>query len=576
MAKVLGYSAYFHDSSACIIVDGKIIAAALEERFTRLKHDSSFPEQAISFCLKKAKIDAIDLDEVVFFEKPFTKFERILETSIQQAPKGFFHFRKAILSWLKTKFWVEDSFKNKFKTNARFSYCQHHFSHASNACFNSPFEEAAYLIVDGVGEKSCTSYGIFEKGKITPFSEQHFPHSIGLLYSSFTQYCGFKVNSGEYKLMGLAPYGEPKFADLIRLNFVTQREDGSIELQLQNFGFLSDLKMINKQFEKVLGQKARNPKDEMTQFYKDVAASIQSVCEELLFFLVNKVQKATQKKNLIFGGGVALNCVANEMLQRNSLFDRMFIHSSSGDGGCAMGAALWRSIELGDLITNKNEEFLGPNFTDSEIEKSLKEIENLNFTRMGEPELMNDIAAQLNDNQVVGWFQGAMEFGPRALGNRSILASPLSPSMKSNLNLKIKKREGFRPFAPIVLNEYFEEYFTSSHADYSRMLYTAQAKNSKKIPACVHIDDSSRVQSLEKVFNPKLFALIESFYQQSGVPILINTSMNERGEPMVCSPQDALSCFFSTEMDVLVLGNYVLRKDANSEVKFKTRTYELD
>lgn len=576
MAIVLGFSAYFHDSSACIVVNGKVVAAALEERFSRIKHDASFPEQAIDFCIRKAEISVEEIDEVVFFEKPFTKFERILETIVHQAPKGFFQFQKAMTSWLKTKMWVEDIFQKKYKISARFSYSQHHFSHAATVCYNSPYSDAAYLIVDGVGERACTSYGVFDGNSIHPIAEQRFPHSIGLLYSAFTQYCGFKVNSGEYKLMGLAPYGHPKYVDTIKQHFVQQSEDGGVQLRLANFGFLSDLQMINKRFENVFGRKKRKPGDPILTFHQDIAASIQQVCEELLLTIVNYVQVKTGKKNLLIGGGVALNCVANQMLVESSNFDQIFIHSASGDGGCAMGAALWRMRELGDALTIKNQVFLGPSFSKETIELELDSWGDLCYQELSEQQLFSFVAKELNENKIVAWFQGAMEFGPRALGNRSILANPSCAEMKQRLNQSIKKREGFRPFAPVILEEHFDEYFVRETADYSQMLYTAKVRQPEKIPACVHVDYTSRVQSLARTFNPKLYDLLTSFYTEAGIPVLINTSMNERGEPMVCTPYDALACFFATEIDVLVMDNFVIRKEENFRIGINRRTYELD
>lgn len=575
MKVILGISAFFHDSSACLIVEGKIIAAALEERFTRKKHDSSFPTKAITYCLKQGNIESIEIDEVIFFEKPFTKFERILDNFTIQAPQGLFPFKKAIQSWIKEKFWIEDIFKKTFDFEGIFTYCQHHLAHASNACYQSNYEDAAYLTIDGVGEKACTSYGVFENGKIKPIEEQQFPHSIGLLYSAFTQYCGFKVNSGEYKLMGLAPYGVPQYKELIYEHFVSISEDGVIELQLKKFGFLHDLKMVNKRFEKVFGVKTRNLDEPMTQFYKDVAASIQKVTEELIYKLVNYIQVKTGKTNLVYSGGVALNCVANSGILKGNLFESVFIHSASGDGGCAMGAALWTLSKNNIKHDVQNKEFLGTEYSLKQIVDSIDD--SIAYTLLEEDRLMGEVAQLLSQDNVIGWFQGRMEFGPRALGNRSILASPTNSQMKSIINLKIKKREGFRPFAPVVLSESFDDYFEDEGYDYSRMLYVAKGKTkAKEIPSCIHEDNTARVQRLDKAFNPKLYQLLSVFKKESGVPILINTSFNERGEPIVCNPKEAIDCFFNTEMDVLVLGNVLIYKDKNQHIKYKSKKYEMD
>lgn len=574
MAIILGFSAYFHDSSACVIKDGKIIAAAVEERFSRIKHDAGFPEKAIAFCLKEAQISSAEIDEVVYFEKPFTKFERIMDAQMKAAPKGCSAFRKTISSWLKTKFWVEDDFKKRFPTKAKFTFCQHHLSHASLIAFSNPCENAAYLVIDGVGERATVSFGTLKNGELNPLSEQRFPHSIGLLYTAFTQYCGFKVNSGEYKLMGLAPYGKPVFTDLILDNFVSINEDAEVKLNLKNFGFVDDLYMINSNFEKVFGQKARKVDGEMTDFYQNVAASIQVVTEELICEIAKFVQKATNEKTLMYSGGVALNCVANSKLLANTSFESILIHSASGDSGCAMGAALWRNEDK--KVENIEQDFLGPQFSDTEIHTQLDKM-NLNYQLFSETDCIQSTAKSLSENKVVGWFQGRMEFGPRALGNRSILANPREPNMKEILNLKIKKREGFRPFAPVVLSEYFNEYFVDEGYDYSKMLFVAKGKGKAKlIPSCIHEDNTARVQHLEQTTNDKLYALLTEFNKLTDCPVLINTSFNERGEPMVCSPKDAIHCFFNTEMDVLVLNNYIVFKDENSSVQLQNKSYELD
>lgn len=579
MSYILGISAFFHDSSACLIKDGIIVAAAAEERFSRKKHDAGFPVRSITYCLKEAGISSEELDEVVFFEKPFTKFERILETVIQQAPKGFLAFRKAVLSWFREKFWIEDTFRRHFPFSGKFSFCQHHLSHAVLACSQSGFENAAYVIIDGVGERACTSYGIYADKQVNPIAEQRFPHSIGLLYAAFTQYCGFKVNSGEYKLMGLAPYGKPRFAPLIREEFVQMNDRGELRLQLKNFGFLDDLQMINRRFERVFGRKARQTEETPDQFFKDIAASVQLVTEELIQQLLQFVQRETGQSRLVLGGGVALNCVANARILQGTAFDQVFIHSSSGDSGCAMGAAIWAASLRGEFASGKaiNEEFLGPQFSLSEIETALESYPEICFHHLTEDTLIATVANQLAENKVVGWFRGRMEFGPRALGSRSILASPILPDMKQILNLKIKKREGFRPFAPVVLAEAFDRYFIDVGYDYSRMLYVSQTRETTSvIPSCVHEDGTSRVQRLEKNFNEPLYRLLEEMERLTGLPVLINTSFNERGEPIVCTPNDALHCFFNTEMDVLVLENVILYKTENKHVSYKVMNYAAD
>jgi len=577
VAKVLGISAYFHDSSACIVVDGEVIAAACEERFTRKKHDASFPENAIRFCLEQADLKSEDLDVVVFHEKPFTKFERILDTLLKKTPGSFRPFTRALDGWIREKFWIEDTYRRHFPFEGKFQYCQHHVSHASAAAYSSTFSEAAYVVIDGVGEKACTSIGRFENGKIIPEIEQRFPHSIGLLYSAFTQYCGFKVNSGEYKLMGLAPYGKPKYTEIIKERIVKQFEDGSIELALDHFGFLDDLKMINKRFEEAMGRPARRAEDEMTEFYKDVAASIQKVTEELVLGVLEAAHQKTGKKALVYGGGVALNCVINAEILRKTSFEEVYIHSASGDSGCAFGAALWAAGLIEESILGKQKhEYLGQGFTEDQMKSALESI-GIAFKEMNDQQLFSDVSEQLKSGGVVGWFQGRMEFGPRALGNRSILANPSIEDMKRTLNLKIKKREGFRPFAPVVLDEYFEGYFQDEGNDYSRMLNVTRIKEGViSIPSCVHEDNSARVQKLEKDFNPKLYQLMEEFHKKSGIPVLINTSFNERGEPMVNSPEDAIHCFLNTEMDVLVLGNFVAYKSENTNVKFEAKSYAMD
>lgn len=579
MSNILGISAYFHDSSACLIVDGKVVAAIQEERLSRVKHDASFPQKSIVSCLEMASLTITDIDEVIFFEKPFTKFDRILDTFLTKAPRGFLPFRKAIMGWFKEKMWVEDVFRKRFGYKGTFSYCQHHLSHAALACVTSGFETAAYVIIDGVGERACTSYGTYENGKLSPVAEQQFPHSLGLLYSAFTAYCGFKVNSGEYKLMGLAPYGKPVYKQLILDNLVSFSEEGVVTLNLRYFGFLDDLRMINRRFENLFGQPARTENQPIDAFFKDVAASIQAVLEDGLVILLNYVHRQTGATQLVYGGGVALNCVANAQLVARTGFDQVFIHSASGDSGCAMGAAFWAVMQRNEIEDTAaiNVEFTGPCYTAKAIKEALREKGITAFHELEWEQLTQIVARELVENKVVGWFQGNMEFGPRALGNRSILANATHPDMKSVLNQKIKKREGFRPFAPVVLSEHFQEYFEDRGNDYSRMLYVTQGtEKANEIPACIHNDGSARVQRLEPGFNDPLRSLLEKYHDLTGVPVLINTSFNERGEPMVCSPQDALQCFFNTAIDVLVMGDFLVYKSETTDVPHKTSTYEPD
>ncbi len=578
MSKILGISAWFHDSSACLIVDGKVVAAIQEERLSRIKHDASFPQKSIISCLEIASLTIADLDEVIFFEKPFTKFDRILDTFLTTAPRGFLPFRKAILGWFREKMWIEDVFRKRFGYKGKFSFCQHHLSHAALACAASGFEKAAYVIIDGVGERACTSYGTYENGTFFPIAEQQFPHSIGLLYSAFTHYCGFRVNSGEYKLMGLAPYGKPIYKQLILDNLVSFSNEGVVTLNLRYFGFLDDLRMINRRFEKLLGRSARKENEPIDDFYKDVAASIQAVLEDGLVMLLDYVHQQTGATKLVYGGGVALNCVANAQLVARTNFEELFIHSASGDSGCAMGAALWAAMQRGELDSNDlNHEFLGPDFTAEAIRQALRENGITAFRELEWETLTKTIARELADDKVVGWFQGKMEFGQRALGNRSILANATHPDRKAILNQKIKKREGFRPFAPVVLSEHFTDYFEDKGNDYSRMLYVTQGTGkAQEIPACIHNDGSARVQRLEPGFNDKLHSLLVNYYGLTGIPVLINTSFNERGEPMVCSPQDAIRCFLNTEIDVLVMGNVLVYKSETTDVEHKTIVYEPD
>lgn len=577
---VLGISTLYHDSAACLLKDGVVVAAVHEERLSRVKHDDAFPSLAVSFCLKEAGIGIEDINYVAYYEKPILKFDRILTTFINQVPKGFIPFKMAIKSWLSEKLWVSSLIKKQLNYKGEVLYCEHHESHAASSYYTSSFQEAAFLTIDGVGEKATTTFGFAKGNQLTTLKEIHFPHSLGLLYSAFTYYCGFKVNSGEYKLMGLAPYGKPIYVELIKEQIIHFLEDGAFELNRKVFSYEYGLKMINQQFETLLGMPARSPESSMTEFYKDVAASIQVVIEEAVMRLVQYVKKETGMKYLCLAGGVALNCVANGKIQRSGIFEDIWIQPASGDGGTAIGAALlaWheylgnpKTATPNDLSTHS---YLGPSFSTEDIKKVL-EKHQLIYRQLAHKDLAQTVAMALQEKKVVGWFQGKMEFGPRALGNRSILASPQFEDMQQYVNLKIKKREGFRPFAPIILQDKAEEWFEMNSSS-KTMLFTYQCKKTDLIPSCVHVDGSSRVQTLAAIDNAKLHAVMVEFEQLTKCPVLINTSFNVRGEPIVCSPEDALICFFNTDMDLVVLEDIVLEKKQQVIPKDFIRTYDLD
>jgi carbamoyltransferase len=579
---IIGISAFYHDAAACILKDGKIIAACHEERFTRIKHDENLPVNAINFCLKQANININEVDYIAYYEKPILKFDRILNTFIKTVPKGFIPFKMALKSWLKEKLWVSSVIKKKLNYKGEIKFCKHHESHAASAYFTSEFNESAFLTIDGVGEKATTTYGIAKDNKLTTLNEIHFPHSLGLLYSAFTYYCGFMVNSGEYKLMGLAPYGKPIYIDLIKAHLIQIKPDGSYTLNMEYFGYEYSLKMITSKFCALFGNKARLADDEMTDFYKNVAASIQKVTEEVILSLAKHVKTVSQQKNLCLAGGVALNCVANSVLQSANIFKNIWVYPASGDGGTAVGAALliWhqhlnnpKQLSLDDLT---NHSYLGPDFNNHEIITLLDE-HSIQFHQCNENELIEKVANLISNKAVVGWFAGKSEFGPRALGNRSILASPVFNGMQQHLNIKIKKREGFRPFAPIVMEEYANEWFDLPNHSKS-MLFTYPCIQPEKIPSCVHVDNSARVQTINKHDNKKIHLLLDACYKKTGIPVLINTSFNVRGEPMVNSPFDAISCFFNTDMDVLVMEDILmLKKEQSTELATKfLKHYELD
>lgn len=592
---ILGISAYYHDAAACIVVDGKIIAAAQEERFTRVKHDPSFPNHAISYCLKEAGICAKDLDHIVFYDKPFLKFERLLETYLAFAPRGFKSFATSLPVWLKDKLFqksvitkaMTDLWGKDIHWGERLLFSEHHLSHAASAFFPSPFVEAAVLTMDGVGEWTTTSLAIGKGNNLDVIKEIHFPHSLGLLYSAFTYYTGFKVNSGEYKVMGLAPYGVPRYADLIKEHLIDIKDDGSFHLDMTYFDYCTDLKMTNRKFDALFGGPPRTPETDLTQREMDLAASIQSVTEEVVIKLARDIANTTGQKNLCLAGGVALNCVANGKLLKEKIFEQIWIQPAAGDAGGALGAALGayylhakkpRAQSYG--LDGMSGSYLGPAYTQDDIEKRLGLL-GAKFEVLNDQELIDFSAKALADGKVIGWHQGRMEFGPRALGGRSILADPRSPTIQKQLNLKVKYRESFRPFAPSVLRADVSEWFDLD-VDSPYMLLVASVLPNKQIamtqeekslfgidklniprseiPAVTHVDYSARVQTVYQATSPKYFSLITRFKEITGCPVLVNTSFNVRGEPIVESPENAFNCFINTEIDILVVGNAVIAK----------------
>tara|TARA_Y100001970_G_scaffold74701_1_gene94668 strand:- start:4749 stop:6590 length:1842 start_codon:yes stop_codon:yes gene_type:complete len=593
---ILGISAFYHDSAAALIVDGKIISAAQEERFSRKKHDASYPYNAVKFVLNDSNLKLSEVDYIVFFEKPFLKFERLLESYLAFAPKGFASFSMSMPIWLREKLFQKKFLFDKLKLHdknfndiTKIHFSEHHFSHAASAFYPSPFQEAVILTLDGVGEWATTTLAIGKANKINMLKEIHFPHSIGLLYSAFTYYTGFKVNSGEYKVMGLAPYGKPKYKDLIIKELIDLKEDGSFKLNMKYFNYVTGLTMTNEKFSKLFGKKPRNPnKDLLTQFHMDIAASIQEVTEEIVLKLVTSISKETKIKNLCMAGGVALNCVANGKILKKNIFENIWFQPAAGDAGGSLGGALafWHQ-ELGnERKVNKNGDdmrgsYLGPSFNDNEIENSLKNL-GAKYEKENEDNLIDTIANELKKEKTIGWFQGRMEFGPRALGARSIIADPRSDKMQKQLNLKVKFRESFRPFAPSVLREDVNEWF-DLNSDSPYMLLVADVKKNiqipmnekdqklfgieklnikrSSIPAVTHVDYSARIQTVHKETNLKYYKLLKKFKEITGFPLLVNTSFNVRGEPIVCTIEDAFKCFMGTNLDILVCGNYLLYKD---------------
>ena len=608
MINILGISAFYHDSAAALIQDGEIVAAAQEERFSRLKHDSRFPKNAINYVLEEGKVELNNIDYIVFFEKPFLKFERLLETYLAFAPVGFKSFSLAMPIWLRQKLFqkkylfdlLRDQDSN-FNDIKKIKFSEHHFSHAASAFYPSPFDEAIILTLDGVGEWATTTVAHGKGNEITIIKEMHFPHSLGLLYSAFTYYTGFKVNSGEYKVMGLAPYGKAIYRELILNNLIDLKEDGSFRLDMSYFNFATGLTMTNQKFNDLFGQPVRKPdEDELTQFHMDIAASIQSVTEEIVLKLTRDIASKYRTKNLCMAGGVALNCVANGKVLKDKKIENIWVQPAAGDAGGSLGAALayWhhelkkkRSINLIDSMKGS---YLGPKFNNEDIKKELK-ILNANFKECKEDNLLEIISKELSEEKTVGWFQGRMEFGPRALGGRSILADPRSTKIQKELNLKVKFRESFRPFAPSIVIEELKNWFDLNKPS-PYMLLVADIKKEiqismtpeqenlfgidklnikrSKIPAVTHVDYSARIQTVHKETNQKYYELLKKFQEKTGCPILVNTSFNIRGEPIVCTVKDAFSCFMGTDLDILVCENIILfKKDQDKSLK---KDYRLD
>ena len=597
MRRLLGISAYYHDSAAALLVDGKIVAAAQEERFSRKKNDERFPRHAVAFCLKQAGLTEADLDAVVFYDKPIIKFTRLLESYLAVAPGGWLTFPRALPGWLGEKLNLPDTLRYEMpglRPAAPVLFTEHHQAHAASAFFPSPFDEAAVLTVDGVGEWATTTLGVGRGNELDILKELKFPHSLGLLYSAFTAYCGFRINSGEYKLMGLAPYGEPRFVDAIYDHLVDVKDDGSLHLNLEYFHFLRGLRMTNAKFDRLFGGPPRPPETPVGQRHMDVARSIQQVTEEIMLRLARHARDETGLKNLCMAGGVALNCVANGRILREKIFERIWIQPAAGDAGGALGAALavWhlhkqhpqpRQVVLPDAMQGS---FLGPEFGDDEIEAVLRGHQAV-YQKMDAGPLFDTVADLLADGKIVGCVQGRMEFGPRALGHRSILGDPRSPEMQSVLNLKVKFRESFRPFAPAVLLERAAEFF-ELEVESPYMLLVAPVHPDQRLeppppasglerlkqprshlPAVTHVDDSARVQTVTAEQNPVFHAILKRFEAKTGCPVLVNTSFNVRGEPVVCSPDDAYRCFVNTEIDYLAIGSFLLERAAQPHAGVK-------
>lgn len=612
---ILGISAYYHDSAACLISDDEIIAAAQEERFTRKKNDSSFPINAINYCITESKVNILDLDHIVFYDKPFLKFERLLETYLAFAPRGFKSFSTSLPVWIKDKLFQKTEIIEALTKNLGLSkedwknkllFSEHHLSHAASAFFPSPFEEAAILSMDGVGEWTTTSLAIGSGNKLEMQQEIRFPHSIGLLYSAITYYLGFKVNSGEYKVMGLAPYGEPKYTNLIKDNLIDIKEDGSFHLDMSFFDYCTNLKMTNEKFNKLFDGPPRRPEGRLTQKEMDIASSIQSVTEDIVLKLARGIKKSSGLNNLCLSGGVALNCVANGKLLKEGIFENLWIQPASGDAGGSLGAALavnYLKLNRNRVVSKSDSmkgSYLGPVYDQKDIEQRLSSV-GAKYTRVSQEKMLTLTAKALKDGYAVGWHQGRMEFGPRSLGGRSILADPRSPKIQKQLNLKVKYRESFRPFAPSILEDQVSEWFDFDRKNKSPyMLLVANVADKKQIemtedekklfgieklniprseiPAVTHIDYSARIQTVHKETNPLYYSLIEKFYKITECPILVNTSFNVRGEPIVCTPEDSFNCLMGTDLDLLVIGNCILWKEKQDKSLMRNyqKEYELD
>lgn len=609
---ILGISAFYHDSAAALLHEGRVVAAAQEERFTRKKHDSGFPGQAVRYCLAEAGISPHQVDHVAFYDKPFLKFERLIETYLSFAPQGFKSFQQAMPLWLGEKFFQRRLLSDELKKigadvdwRKKLLFSEHHYSHAASAYYPSPFDDAAVLTMDGVGEWTTTSLAYGRGNELHILKEIHFPHSLGLLYSAFTYYTGFKVNSGEYKVMGLAPYGEPKYAQLIRDHLIDIKDDGSFRLDMQYFNYCTGLTMTNTRFDALFGGPPRKPEDRLEQRHMDLAASIQAVTEEVVLRLARSIREETGARNLCMAGGVALNCVANGLLAREGIFERIWVQPAAGDAGGSVGAALaaWHQhfgkprmpLNGRDQIAGS---YLGPSYTQDDTETRLHAA-GAAFTVLSDDELFATVAGDLAEGKAVGWFQGRMEFGPRALGNRSILGDPRSPAMQKMLNLKVKYRESFRPFAPAVLREDLSDWFEFSD-DSPYMLMVAPIRKDRQrqmtnaeqqlfgidklnvprsdLPAVTHVDYSARLQTVHADTNPRFHRLISAFKAATGCPVLVNTSFNVRGEPIVCTPEDAFRCFMGSEIELLVVGNCLLRKEQqNPALKLDYKNnFELD
>jgi carbamoyltransferase len=603
--KILGISAYYHDSAAALLVDGEIIAAAQEERFSRIKHDYRFPKQAVNYCLHEANLTIDQIDHIAFYDKPFIKFNRILETYLQYAPWGLSSFVKAMPLWLKQKLWIPDLIKKELGYGGEILFPEHHESHAASAFYPSPFERAAFLTIDGVGEWATSSYGVGNGNKLELLAEMDFPHSLGLLYSAFTYFTGFKVNSGEYKVMGLAPYGEPKYVRTIYDHLIDLKEDGSFRMNMDYFSYPAGLRMTSGKLDRLFDGPPRKPESGLTQREMDLARSVQDVTEEIVLRMARHVKKETGEKYLCLAGGVALNCVANGKLLRENIFDDIWIQPAAGDAGGAFGAALVihhlylgnpRKSLSGDVQKGS---YLGPQYVSTAIQDFLNK-QDATYQKLSDDALFDFVSDQIIAGKVIGWFQGRMEFGPRALGNRTIIGDARSAEMQKKMNLKIKYRESFRPFAPSVLEEEVGNWFEIERPS-PYMLLVANVKKDKlkemtpqqeklfgieklniarsEIPAVTHVDYSARIQSVNKKTNPRYHALISNFFKKTGCPVIVNTSFNVRGEPIVESPSQAYTCFMRTEMDVLVMGNYVLLKEDQPKLEGQENwknLYELD